>query len=179
MNLKSSGWGYKKVYKYDENGNLVEELTYSPDGKELRVTVLNTYDSNGNLIEVIDKGKYSNSTTHILYKYDAQGNMIEKLRTDDSDYQDWWRTLKKFDSFGNEIENIEYKAEDTEYSRTLYIYDKYSNLIETKYSYPDGRATNYTRSITYDSNGNPTQIDKSSSEYPDRIERYIIDIVYR
>ena len=65
----------KNVFKYDENGNMIELSNYKADGK-LNSTVKSTYDANGKLIKeetFLGDGKTDLVST---IKTDAKGNKI-------------------------------------------------------------------------------------------------------
>jgi YD repeat-containing protein len=87
-------WGWsKRISKYDEYGNELEEVYYDQDdeyvsGKLVPVTQ-NVYDDHGALIEVksMDKERNlinspENGVAITEYKYDERGNRIETLRFD-------------------------------------------------------------------------------------------------
>jgi len=87
-------WGWSKlVSKYDENGNMLEEVFYDQDnefvgGKLVPVTV-NVYDSHGALIETksMDKERNvinnpENGVAITEYKYDDKGIRTETLTFD-------------------------------------------------------------------------------------------------
>ncbi len=96
------------LYKYDQNGNKIEESKYNSVGT-LDEKNLYKYDQNGNKIEW---SKYSDGTLDwkYLYKYDQNGNNIERSKYN-SDGTLYSKELYKYDSNGNEIESIEYKGE--------------------------------------------------------------------
>jgi YD repeat-containing protein len=66
----------KSMYKYDEHGNKTE-FTYRDVGGAI-TTFLYKYDANGNLIEEGTKG--SSIKTSYEYDYDNQGNWIKKIQ---------------------------------------------------------------------------------------------------
>ena len=178
MIVRGDGYGYKEIYEYGGNEKIAKVTTYSPDGKELRVTKEYRYDSIGNLTEDIRKAKYRNSNVRIYYKYDTNGNMIEKLRYDESEDSNE-KLLKKYDSFGNEIEEI-YKTTSNTMYRNLREYDKYSNILSNVYYKNDEISESHTYDITYDSHGNPTVIDEITNRNQNQtFDRKIFNIFYR
>jgi YD repeat-containing protein len=87
-------WGWsKRISKYDENGNQLEEVYYDQDneyvGGKLVPVTQNVYDSHGALIEEksMDKDRNvinspENGVAITEYKYDDLGNRTETLRFD-------------------------------------------------------------------------------------------------
>ncbi len=65
-------------YRYDKNGNLIEEKTYR-DGS-LSSATENAYDANGNLTETVFRNFHNDGSGDITYwqtnEYDGQGNLL-------------------------------------------------------------------------------------------------------
>lgn len=79
--------GVKSTYKYDNRGNVIEEIIYNSDGR-LKEKRTYTYDYIDNVIEeniFIEASEYNSEATKSKYtyeykKYDARGNWIEKIK---------------------------------------------------------------------------------------------------
>ena len=155
-----------KKYKYDENGNQIEESSYS-DG-ELVGFKKYKYDENGNQIE---ESSYSNGKLVDLkkYKYDENGNQIEKSSYSDGELDR--RSFKyKYDKNGIQIEKGSYFEGKLE-RFYKYKYDENGNKIETNKFYSDGelgyskknkysyfKNKNWIKYIEYNEQNNPTYI---------------------
>ncbi len=65
---------------YDEKGNLIEDYSYDENDGKLRAKKVFTYDNNGNIIEI----KIYSSSGESIYKttYDENGNPIESISYD-------------------------------------------------------------------------------------------------
>lgn len=125
------------VYKYDENGNLVE--TRFKNETLLRHC---TYDENNNLLTDINYNGDGTVNNQKNYAYDGQGNLIE-LHTIDR-----WETIERYDSDGSLMERIEYQGgQQTEHS----IYDADENILKKHY-FSNGELRSYSV-YTYDSAG--------------------------
>lgn len=59
------------MYRYDENGNLVERSTYDPDGVQTARTTA-TFDENGTIAEEFDYGPEGKFLLHYTQSYDSQ-----------------------------------------------------------------------------------------------------------
>jgi len=139
----------KTTYKYDINGNLIEQSTYSRSGS-LEKRLSKKYDKN--IVVVV----------HTL----TIGNYLKDIR---SDY--------KYDEFGNEIESITYNDDGTEKVKTVSYYDNNNNKIKkiyqsyiqdfvdsTFYSY-EYDVNNWIKKITYNSSKEPVYIDEREIVY--------------
>ena len=130
-----------KKYKYDENGNQIEESSYS-NGKLVGLEKYK-YDENGNQIE---KSSYSDGeldSRSFKYKYDENGNQIEKGSYFEGKLERFYKY--KYDENGNKIETNKF------YSDGELGYSK-----KKKYSYLKNK--NWIKYIEYNEQNNPTYI---------------------
>ena len=128
-------------YKYDENGNQIEESSYS-NGKLVGLEKYK-YDENGNQIE---KSSYSDGELDrrsFKYKYDENGNQIEKGSYFEGKLERFYKY--KYDENGNKIETNKF------YSDGELGYSK-----KNKYSYLKNK--NWIKYIEYNEQNNPTYI---------------------
>ncbi|MBL0202163.1 MAG: hypothetical protein IPP81_19005 [Chitinophagaceae bacterium] len=126
---------YKKIiWKYDNNGKIVEQNEYDKDGNLTRKD-LYKYDKNGKLSQFIDYDKDGNFSRKFLYKYDKNGNPVENSAYDENDTL-VSKTLYKYDSDKKLIEYTSYrkfgnsKWGSIENSKSIYKYDKSGNLLQ-------------------------------------------------
>lgn len=99
-----------ETYKYDDNGNILEEKSFS-DGV-LSAIIKYDYDNNGNLIEVKTNSLDRDYSSKATINYDEKGNEIERVETGviDKEPIKIKNTYKyEFDKNGNWIKKIEYE----------------------------------------------------------------------
>lgn len=114
-------------YRYDDNGNRIEEIGYDPNGNVF-MKMTYKYDDNGNLTEEKSYDSDSGIDSKSIYKYDASGNKIE-----DNDFDSEGRISKctyKYDDKGNKLEVINYFLDGSISGKATYKYDEKSNVIE-------------------------------------------------
>ena len=124
--------GVKTVYKYDSAGNKTEEAQYGSGGWSVWLQML-IYESNSteNRFEWNSDGSLSWKS---IYKYDSRGNMIEETYYD-SDGSLAWKEINKYDSAGNRTEVARYDSDGSLNGKYTYKYDSRGNMIEeTDYS---------------------------------------------
>ncbi|MBQ5647693.1 MAG: hypothetical protein IIV16_01055, partial [Alistipes sp.] len=112
------GIGYKEVYKFNQQGDVIEEVDYNSDGS-LRWKHLYKYDSKGNMIEEASYRGDGSLERKDLYKYDSKGNKIEWAYYNcDGSLRE--KYLYKYDSKGNMIEEASYRGDGSLYYKYLY-----------------------------------------------------------
>ena len=106
---------YRKIYKYDANGNEIECCKVSQRGSTGgKSKVISKYDSNGIKIEVL---------TYIFYEYDcgeSNYNNDCKIRS---------KEITTYDEKGRMIENILTNSDGIVEGKSIYKYDANGNLI--------------------------------------------------
>lgn len=101
----------KRVYKYDNNGNRTEGMTYPPyKGFVPSNKFTNSYDDKNQMIEETSYGP-NNSITVFYFEYDNHGNRVQIIQNGisikySSSQCDTY--LYKYDEKGNWIEKIQY-----------------------------------------------------------------------
>ena len=118
----------KQIYKFDQQGNVVESALYKSDGS-LNRKEADKYDSQGNKIEEAWYNSDGSLDWKYLYKYDSQGNKIEEAKYKSDGSLDY-KYLYKYDSLGNQIERASYRSNGSLGIKILYKYDSQGNLIE-------------------------------------------------
>ena len=145
----------KEVTKYDEEGNIIQEIDASdPDNKKVTT---NTYDEEGNVLEttVTEDGM---ETTQSAYSYDEEGNVIhgteetsDVVSEEKNTYDEMGRAVKTTDaSTGEKME---------------YTYDYLGRVIKSV-STLNGKKQ--TASTVYDANGtviSETDVSGVTTEY--------------
>lgn len=119
-------------YKYDKNKHLIEKVgnEYSGIYKGTAVSykyptsrIVYTYNQAGNLIEEISFVGKSHVTEKITYRYDDKNNMVEKILSSGNG-RAFWKVQYKYDEYGNVIELMNRYADNTPYSKYIYLYSK-------------------------------------------------------
>ena len=135
----------KYIYKYDENGNIIEYNHYKSDGSLNRKRTYK-YDENGNIIESNDILNESYDRTLII-RYDKNVNNIEWSWHGSDGYSSEKNTAR-YDENGNIIEENEFWQ-----GKFTYNYDVNGNEIEWNWYLNDGILyKKHTKQ--YDVNGN-------------------------
>ena len=112
-------------YRYNEDGNLIEEVTTKGDAK---TKTIYRYDSTGNKKEMVSYKQDGTVDRKVIYIYDGDNNLLESLGYLD-DGRLFSKELYTYDSAGNMIEQI------NSVSRYTYAYDNNGEMIElVKYS---------------------------------------------
>ncbi len=95
---------YKFKYKYDSNGNRVEEAWHMNDGS-LWLRYMSRYDNKGNEVEWMRYTASGELNGRSTSSYDSNGNLIEKSWFDPWGKlsEKWSYSYDKFDSHGNWI----------------------------------------------------------------------------
>ena len=118
----------KYIYRYDDNGNHIEDDWYDADGK-LKLKYLFKYDDRGNRIERVQYDADGKLIGKLLPKYDDRGNQIEKASYDADDKLEWKNPYKyKYDDNGNMTEQVEYvirEGKEVMQYQTVWEYEFY------------------------------------------------------
>lgn len=108
-------------YKYDKNKRLIEKVGSPYSG--VSKGIVYTYNQAGNLIEEISFVGKSHVTEKITYRYDDKNNMVEKILSSGNG-RAFWKVQYKYDEYGNVIELMNRYADNTPYSKYIYLYSK-------------------------------------------------------
>ncbi len=126
----------ENITKYDEKGNMLEEVRYGSSGK------------------IRSKSTY-------IYKYNEKGNKVEEVRYGSNDDTKSKGTYK-YDDKGNKVEEAVYTASGKLDSKRTYKYDENENLVETLTYDASGKVT-LKNSTKYDKKGN--KVKKTSYDF--------------
>ncbi|WP_124068215.1 RHS repeat-associated core domain-containing protein [Clostridium sp. E02] len=165
-------------YEYDERGNR-KILRYPQSGME---TIYQYND--GNRVTALENKRQGTIISSWEYSYDVDGNILSKInkggpvpitisygydrmgRLTEEDYSDWKRTLYTYDSYSNRMKMmVEGRTKDELLSVTSYEYGS-NNRLEKEIK-KQGKTTE-TYQYRYDDNGNETfRIWEKTSPTPD------------
>lgn len=145
---------------FDANGNLKEEVKYSPEGA-VEERIVNIYDSQNKLIEESIHFVLDEAFEKRLIKRNEKGFAVEeeKIYTDGTSE----RTIYNLDANNNISEVIRYNEDNTIDVRVNLIYDDKNRLVEEKKI--DGQDQVLEHRIqSYDAKGNLTEVTEYSPE---------------
>jgi len=154
----------QSVYKYDEDGFLIEETTHNV-GKHYVDRFRYKYDENGNMVKKTEYDHNGDILDEYEYRYDVSGNMVyDGFGGMTYEYDEKGVVVKSTSGSGDLIE-YEYNksgllAEEIRYRngnihcRFKYKYDKYENLLNKKYYYSDNDEISTDTKYKYDKYGN-------------------------
>jgi YD repeat-containing protein len=194
----TDAWGHpeaKATYKYDEQGNMTEQITYRKqafktnfkDESKIEDKWTYKYDEQVNQTEVNRYKPDGTIDSKATYKYDAQGNMIEQITygSNTKPLTSGWKQTYKYDEQGNQIEmKLSYDMNDYFNSKKIYNYDAQGNMIE-QITYRNKRDEQDKHEIEdkwkldrkytyeydeYDKNGNWTKRTEFRNTDPDQIK---------
>ena len=151
IQYNNNGQNPEVNYTYDNFGNKVKEI-------DALGNVINySYDSatNSYLIKKLNalnhslKYGYDLGTGNVLfeekegifknYSYDTFGRMTKEILPQDSATNPTKRTTYEFDGISPEKTIVETKNNDTSYSETIYFYDGFSNLFQSRIKYDSSK----------------------------------------
>lgn len=112
---------------YNPSGKVVEESNYF--GNEFMDKHIFKYDSEGNLIEDVQYNENGISSLKSCFKYNSRGDKIEVEYYKENGILDSKRKYK-YDSLGNLIEDILYNENGVMIRKSAYKYDMKGNIVE-------------------------------------------------
>ncbi len=121
------GAGRDIAYKYDDNGNLIEECIYTVNGKFDSKSRYD-YDTNGKIIEKKDYDARNILKDVVVYKCDDNGNIIEE--SFDNFKGEGRKITYKYNGNGDLVERIDYGQVGTLIFKTIFMYDENRNIRE-------------------------------------------------
>ena len=145
----------KHTYKYDDEGNKIEENEYNKEGNLVKRNIYK-YDDDGNKIEE-NEYIYERLSDKHTYKYDGNGNMIEENSPN-------WSRAYKYDGEGNVVEQNIYNSNGSLDKKWTFKYNKEGNLVkwnqynsngslDKKWTYKYNKEGNWVKTNSYNSDG--------------------------
>ena len=165
----------KTVYRYDSTGNKKEMVSYKQDGTVDRKGIY-VYDDDNNLVESLGYLSDGRLFSKEFYAYDSTGNAIEQKNSVS-------RFTYAYDGDGNMIEMIKYGRDFNNLDSAVYniadriafVYDSLENL-SAEYVYRPDSTVKAKSAFEYDAKGNiTTEIDYSSNGHVDYSVTYKYD----
>ena len=126
---RNKGKERNQFFKYDSNGNEIERLTLEPDeGYKIKCyRSIYTYDSLSNLIKDQTVLCNGNIYDQEIYKYDSFGNEIENLSYFNELES---KTYSKYDEKNRKIEYSDYGIDGELYFKEEFYYDEHDRIVE-------------------------------------------------
>jgi len=169
-------------YKYDENGNLIEEgncISYGEPNCEIKPVFGFVYNSKNLITKKFQFAKFSPHNTDSYYYYDEKGNEIEvkgfyiyseKEPILGYDYK------YEYDIYGNKTKEEEiagnYRSIGFDkYKTQISKYDKFQNIISEEYITSEGSFIKIiNKKYVYDKNGNWTKMETFEGKNKDELK---------
>lgn len=150
----------KSAYaEYDEQGHVVMEISYKPNG-EIEQKCVNTYNDKNRLVEELLYNEDGELDERKTYEYDENGKAVrELLYYVDGSFD---TTSFIYDEFGNVIEKTTIDPDNKLESKRVSTYNK-ENLASEVSTDAEGNVLNEVH-VKYDERGNETEIERYTSE---------------
>lgn len=117
--------------RYNAAGNKVEEQTFNSTDGTVLSRINYRYDPDGNIVEEVKtKG---NEKTKLVYRYDSTGNKKEIVSYRQDGTVDR-KSVFIYDDNNNQIESRGYLSDGRQFSKDSFAYDSIGNMIEQKNS---------------------------------------------
>ena len=173
MGLKNeigkNGLDSRHSYRYDSNGNLIEESMkhYTDYGVDWKIVY--RYDSKERLVEQYNY-EMDEVERYTLFEYDGN-NCISRNEWDGKN-RPLAKRLYKYDDTGRKIEESLYNHDGELFSKLSYKYDAQGNMVEFNDSFMTSKRYSYLHKYKYDAMGNMTE----DMEYmPDMTPKRVIE----
>lgn len=168
-------------YKYDENGNMIEEgncISYGEPNCGIKPVFGFVYNSKNLITKKFQFAKFSPHNTEEYYQYDEKGNNIEVKGLyiyPDKEPIIGFQDKYEYDEFGNKIKDEEivgkYRMLGSEkYKTQISKYDKFQNIISDEYITSEGLSIKIiNKKYVYDKNGNWTKMETFEGKNKDEL----------
>jgi len=142
------------AYKYDNKGNLIEQLYHDFDGKpEAKLIYSYAYVKKLVTLRIYFLLEKDSSRVSDSYKINASGRILEIYHYNESFVPDvkyqYGKTVYKYDVKGLRIEEIEYDLNGLERSQRFWKYNRYNDLSKTTYIWLKDQRANEEMSFVY------------------------------
>lgn len=167
----SDGTSEKTTYKHDSKGNVVEEVIYF--GDEPFEKVVSSYDAHGNKYEVIKYDEDNQPMERDVFEYNANNKAIKQIHYNE-DGEPEWEIEIDYDEKGNNIKEKHKNFAEGKEETISFTYNEEGKRTRTEVHDKSGRLVTLITD-EYDENGNKLkQISQSSGRYPAQNTRTIV-----
>ena len=151
----------KNTWRYDSNGNCIEEGEYYED--ELYEKSVHEYDANKRKISTLHMDADDNILERNIFEYDADGHMLKHAHYDDSGTNDWVLELK-YNADGKVCEESRKDLIQGTSETTVHEFNEQGHRIHSETKDAAGELTNLVDE-EYDETGNSLEV-ITQGKYP-------------
>ncbi|HTB06865.1 MAG TPA: hypothetical protein VK806_07935 [Bacteroidia bacterium] len=166
---------YSTEYKYDLNGNKIEEDEHMNSERGYTRTIYKYDSSASQALFYFIMGSDSNKQGKL--RYDNKGNLIEEDMYDLQSGKLEMKTTNTYDTLIKSTEVVDYSSEGTVEKRQVRKCDMHGNVYECTDYYPDGKVMNkWENKIEYDKLGNMVKQVVYKNNWP--VEYTVFEIAF-
>lgn len=168
-------------YKYDENGNMIEEgncISYGEPNCEIKPVFGFIYNSKNLITKKFQFAKFLPHNTEEYYQYDEKGNNIEVKGLyiyPEKEPIIGFQQKYEYDEFGNKIKDEEIIGKNRmlhfeKYKTQILKYDNFQNIISDEYITSEGSSIKIVnKKYIYDTKGNWTRMETFEGKKKDEL----------
>lgn len=126
--LNNGKFERRRIYQYDDHGNKIEETFFNQEGEIVSQQISYKYDEQGRITEQRVSERSSGTYRRYTFLYDAEGRLLRRNQFDDTG--NFSGANIYYDRQGRKEEERWYNSESHSSGRTVFTYDAFGNIIE-------------------------------------------------